>query len=216
MKAKICGVCTPEDAACAVAAGAGYVGVILAPDRGRSRTLTEAAGIFQASADARRVGVFVDAANREMAGAAQSLGLDVVQLHGEEAPEQIVELRSALPAGVRLWKAVRVRGPQDIADAAARYADTADGLLLDGWSAEGHGGVGARFDWGAAAEARRLLPPHLEVVVAGGLGPENVAGVIRLLRPDVVDVSSGVEETLGRKSAERVQAFIAAARAAAD
>jgi phosphoribosylanthranilate isomerase len=216
VKAKICGVCTPADAAEAAAAGAGYVGVILAPGRSRSRTLSEAAAIFERAGTAGRVGVFVDAAVGEMAEAARTLGLDVVQLHGDEAPADLVALRRALPAGVRLWKAVRVRTPHDIAAAAARYAEEAEGLLLDGWSAAGQGGVGARFDWEAAAQDRRALPAHVEVIVAGGLGPDNVAGVIRLLQPDVVDVSSGVEASLCRKSTERVRAFIAAAQAAAD
>ena len=83
-----------------------------------------------------------------------------------------------------------------------------DALLLDG----GRGGTGERFDWAAVAEVRERLPAGLELVVAGGLSPGNVAEAVRLLRPDVVDVSSGVEAEPGRKSPEAVRAFVTAAR----
>jgi phosphoribosylanthranilate isomerase len=246
---KICGVCTPADAALAAAAGAACVGVILAPGRGRSRSLSEAAAIFEAAGASRRVGVFVDAAAEVVLTAAAALALDVVQLHGDESPELAAALRAelrqqreaeaeteALQPGsrpgdtpqpgragqavrarqtVRVWKAVRVQDARDIAAAAVAYGSAVDGLLLDGWSPRGHGGVGARFDWDAAAPARASVPAGMELVIAGGLTPENVGAAARLLRPDVVDVSSGVEEALCRKSAERVHAFIAAARGGA-
>jgi phosphoribosylanthranilate isomerase len=230
---KICGVCTPADAALAGTAGAAYVGVILAPGRSRSCTATQASAIFRATR-AKRVGVFVDAAPEAVAEAVRALGLDVVQLHGEEPPEAVERLAGGLHAverlagglhaverlagglaPVELWKAVRVRSAQDIRTAAARYAAVVHGLLLDGWSADAHGGTGAAFDWAASAAVRGELPPRLKVVVAGGLRPDNVASAVRLLRPDVVDVSSGVEEEPCRKSAERVHAFIAAARGTA-
>jgi phosphoribosylanthranilate isomerase len=209
---KICGVCSAADAALATAAGAVYIGVILAPGRPRTRTLEEAAAIFAATTS-QRVGVFVDPTRAAVDAAVAALRLDVVQLHGDEDAEFAASIAAA---GVRVWKAVRVRTPGDVAAAGGTYGTAVAGLLLDGWSAAGHGGVGARFDWAAAAPARRALPPQLELIVAGGLGPNNVAHVTTLLRPDVVDVSSGVESELCRKSAERVQAFIAAAHGAAD
>jgi phosphoribosylanthranilate isomerase len=208
---KICGVCTPEDAALATSAGADYLGVILAPGRTRSRSLSQAAAIF-GDTTARRAGVFVDAAPAEVLAAAAELNLDVVQLHGDETAEQVEAVRNGAPPGLRIWKAVRVREAADIVSAGSMYAGRADALLLDGWSPAGHGGVGARFDWEAAAVALKGLHASLKVVAAGGLGPDNVAHVIALLRPAVVDVSSGVEESPCRKSAERVHGFIEAAR----
>jgi phosphoribosylanthranilate isomerase len=220
VRAKICGVCSAHDGALASRHGADYVGVILAPGRSRSRTLSEAAAIFDAAKGSLRVGVFVDASIDVMMEAAGALGLDVVQLHGDETPDVAAALLEARIAeggrrGLRIWKAVRVRQVDEISAAAASFAGCVDGLLLEGWSAAGHGGVGARFDWDAAMDARTGLPGSLEVIVAGGLDPDNVSGVIHRLRPDVVDVSSGVESSLCRKSAERVETFIAAAHAAA-
>jgi phosphoribosylanthranilate isomerase len=220
---KICGVCSATDAARAAAAGASYVGVILAPGRARSRSLSEAAVIFEgigsAGADGRsavrRVGVFVDAGADEIVAAAELLRLDVVQLHGDE------DAALARAAGgdarmTKVWKAVRVRSPADVVRAAAVYEASVHGLLLDGWSPHGAGGVGAAFDRVAVAAVRDRVPAGLEVIAAGGLTPGNVADMIRLLRPDVVDVSSGVEEVLCRKSAERMRAFVAAVRGRAD
>jgi len=208
---KICGVCTPDDARMATSAGASFVGVILAPGFDRTRTLSQAGAIFEAAGDAARVGVFVDATTSQMLHAVDALRLDVLQLHGDESPEL---LRALHDAGVEVWKAVRVRAAADVTAAASRYADVADALLLDGWSAQTRGGAGVRFDAAAVARVRGDVPVSLRLVVAGGLAPDNVADVVRALRPDVVDVSSGVEEVRGRKSAGRVQAFIAAVRGA--
>ena len=207
---KICGVCRPQDAEAAAEAGASFIGVILAPGRRRTQTPQRAAEIYAAT-PLRRVGVFVDATAAEMARLADELLLDVVQLHGDESPESIRELAAR---GLELWKAVHVRGPGDIPAAAGRFGDVAHALLLEGWSAQDHGGVGAAFDWEAAAAARRSLSPSLHIVAAGGLTPENVGQAVALLAPDVVDVSSGVEEETGVKSAVRMQAFVDAVRRA--
>jgi phosphoribosylanthranilate isomerase len=207
---KICGVCRPQDAEAAAEAGASFIGVILAPGRRRTQTPERAAEIYAAT-PLRRVGVFVDATPAEMARLADQLLLDVVQLHGDESPETMRELAAS---GPELWKAVHVRGPGDIPAAAGRFGDVADALLLEGWSAQERGGVGAAFDWEAAAAARRELSATLHVVAAGGLTPENVGRAVALLAPDVVDVSSGVEEETGVKSAVRMQAFVDAVRRA--
>jgi phosphoribosylanthranilate isomerase len=210
---KICGVCHAADAAYATAAGAAIIGVILAPGRPRTRTLPEAAAIFAAAGTSRRAGVFVDADESEILQAVDRLGLDIVQLHGAEPAGLAASLKSRTSGEV--WKAVRVTAPGDIGRAAVRY-DAADALLLEGWSPRGVGGVGAAFDWAGVRQERKRLPAALRVVVAGGLTPDNVASMIALLRPDVADVSSGVEGAEGaqRKSAALVTAFIAAVRGA--
>jgi phosphoribosylanthranilate isomerase len=207
---KICGVCSAADAAMAAAAGADYLGVILAPGYGRTREIAAAADIF-AGADVRRVGVFVDPQLDEVLRAVDRLELDVVQLHGRETPGFMSRL---LGTSVLIWKRIPVRVPADL-ETAADFAGIVHGILLEGETARGTGGVGAAFDWAAAAVARGRVPHGLSVVLAGGLDPDNVGGAVAQLRPDVVDVSSGVEVTLGRKSADRVHAFIAAARGAA-
>ena len=209
---KICGVCRPQDAEGAAEAGASYIGVILAPGRRRTQTLESAAAIYAAT-PLRRVGVFVDASAAEILEQAETLQLDVLQLHGDESPDTARELAAT---GLELWKAVHVRAPGDIMLAAERFDGVAGALLLEGWSAQDHGGVGAAFDWDAAAGARRELSPSLRIVAAGGLNPDNVARAVALLAPDVVDVSSGVEEETGVKSAVRMQAFVDAVRRARD
>lgn len=210
VEVKICGLCRPEDGAHAAAAGAAYAGVILSPGFGRSRTLSQAASIFEA-AGLRRAGVFVDAAPGDLLRAAERLRLDVVQLHGSESPAAAAAVSAA---GFAVWKAVRPRGAAELRDAAVAYGGAVDGLLLEGRSGRGIGGVGAALDWRAVAGARDAVG-GLRVILAGGLTPGNVAGAIALLRPDIADVSSGVEDGPGRKSARLVEAFIGAVRGAA-
>lgn len=209
---KICGVCRPEDARTAVEAGADYVGVVLAPGGGRSQSLERARELFDAVGDAaRRVGVFVDTDAAEIQVAARRLGLDVLQLHGGEPPELVESLRRAGPW--RVWKAIRPRSGAEFAAAVERYAGHVDGIVVDGWSSRAPGGTGERFPWREVAEHRGTVPAGVLLVVAGGLDPENVARAVALLRPDVVDVSSGVEAAVGAKDTARVAAFAAAARA---
>lgn len=208
MDVKICGVCSAADARTAAAGGAAWIGVILAPGRRRTRTMEEAQRVLDA-AEVRKAAVFVDANPRDVAAAARTLGLDAVQLHGVESREYVQELRRSTDA--EIWKAVRVRSPLDAAPVIEDLADHTDAILLDGWSAEGHGGVGAVFDWSAVARAG-VVAPGIRLIVAGGLNAGNVAVAVSVLRPAMVDVSSGVEDAPGRKSAALIEAFVAAAR----
>jgi phosphoribosylanthranilate isomerase len=208
---KVCGLTRRGDAEAAAAAGAAYLGVVLAPG-GRRSVTADAAGVMLDGLAATRVGVFVDAAEDELLRAGEAAGLRVLQLHGGEPPELAFRLREA---GWRVWKAVRVRGADDFSLAARRYAGAVDALLLDGWSPAAHGGTGTRFPWAEVAERRGELPAGTGMVAAGGLTPENVAEAARLLRPDVVDVSSGVERAPGVKDAAALLAFAAAVRAPA-
>jgi phosphoribosylanthranilate isomerase len=208
---KVCGVCRPEDAAAAVQAGADYVGVILAGGFARTRSADDAEEIYVAVTGAKRVGVFVDDDVSAVIAAAERLRLDVVQLHGEEPAEAVVEIRQA--GAWAVWKSIRPRDGGELEGLAGRYSVLADGVLVDGWSERGRGGVGARFDW-VDVSARRSALDGVQFIAAGGLRPENVGQVVRLLSPDVVDVSSGVEEGPGHKSTDLMRAFIATARAA--
>jgi phosphoribosylanthranilate isomerase len=239
IEVKICGLCRAEDARIAAEAGASYIGVILAPGRGRSQTLAQAGVIFDAPArsggssaagtatrraDAAapgRVGVFVDPLLDVVVDAARELRLDAVQLHGDEPVELVRRVRSAVTSEV--WKALRVRSAADVPRALHVYATDVDALLLDGWSPHAHGGAGAQFDWSAVARSGVVggeggvrtgdaIADSPRLIVAGGLTPENVADAVALLRPSAVDVSSGVEAAPGRKSPEKIHAFIAAAR----
>jgi phosphoribosylanthranilate isomerase len=209
-RVKICGICSAADAALADEAGADYVGVILAPGRTRSQN-AGAAEVILAASHAARVGVFVDPEESDVLTAIDRLRLAVVQLHGNEAPRLAERVRQT---GARVWKAIAVRDAAGLQAAAQAWSGAADGLLLDGWTPAGSGGAGVAFDWAAVASVRAELPRQLHLVVAGGLDAGNVARAIGLLAPDVVDVSSGVESAPGRKSVDRVHAFVTAARSA--
>jgi phosphoribosylanthranilate isomerase len=209
---KICGLMRPEDARAAEEAGAAYAGVILAPGSRRSLDLATAESVLGGTT-IRRCGVFVDAAPHELTAAADRLRLDVLQLHGDESPELVESIRGGC-SGLEVWKAVRLRSGADFLNAVERYASVADALLLDGWSAAARGGTGAKFPWAEVAAHRQSLSGSVRMIAAGGLDPDNVAGAITLLRPDVVDVSSGVEASPGAKDPFLIRRFAAAVRAA--
>lgn len=207
MKIKICGVCRPEDAAVAAAAGADYLGVILGRKGPRQQGEQNAQRIYQAAPDLLHAGVFADQTLAEVVRLAQQLQLDVVQLHGAETPQFINELECAIDCAI--WKSVSPNSIEDVHRAIDEFADHVDALLLDG----AQGGSGRRFEWKFARDARALLPAHVQLVVAGGLNPENVREAITTLRPDVVDVASGVEQETGVKAEDKVLAFVRSARA---
>jgi phosphoribosylanthranilate isomerase len=195
---KICGITSPEDAALAVDAGADAIGFVFWPRSLRAMAPEHAAAIARGIPDAvLRVGVFVDASAEDMTAAADAAGLDLLQLHGEEPPSAL----AGLPRPV--LKAVRV-GRGFSHDDALRYVATAAGILVD-TRLPGEtlpGGTGVPFEWS-------------RVMLAGGLGPSNVAEAIREVRPHAVDVSSGVEAVPGRKDPAKMRAFVQAARSAA-
>lgn len=204
---KVCGLTRREDALAAARAGAAYLGVVLAPGGKRTVAIDVAAQLL-GGLNARRVGVFVDATPETLLRNGEALSLDVLQLHGDETPEQVREAAAAGPW--RVWKAVRIRTAEDFLRAVERFTGSADALLLDGWHPAARGGTGTPFPWEAIAEHRAKLPSHLSLVVAGGLRADNVARACALLHPSVVDVSSGVERAPGIKDADAIRAFKAA------
>jgi phosphoribosylanthranilate isomerase len=210
-KVKICGLTRRKDAIHAAGAGADYLGVVLVPNTPRFQTPKEARALL----DGIQLPSVIVVANLEfphLMGIAETVGATVIQLHGDEPPELVTELREAGPWEV--WKALRVRGQAHVREDLVRYGEVAHGVLLDGWDPEKIGGAGVAFSWEEVAGVREAVPSDLLLVVAGGLGPENVHDAVTRLRPHVVDVSSGVEEGLGIKDPSRVEAFIRSVRAA--
>lgn len=202
---KICGLTRVSDAVHAIEAGADFLGVVLDPESPRAVGLAEGRAIFH-GLSARRVGVMVNPSLEEALGWGEGLELDFLQLHGEEAPEFVERLRSA---GIRgLWKALRVRGLADVRDGLKFYGGLVDGILLDGWHPARRGGAGVTFSWEEIVPIREAIPQGLTLVAAGGLHPGNVEEAVRMLSPDVVDVSSGVEIRPGVKDPGRVADFI--------
>ena len=210
--AKVCGVGSIGDATDVAAAGADFMGVILSPGFSRSVEVARAARLYEAAPGARRAGVFVDASPLRVAEAARALALDVVQLSGVEAPVEAAAIAAAGPW--RVWKTVHVRPGASLRQALAPYADVADGIVLDAWDPDRPGGTGVSFDWAAAGRRVRSAMGSATFVAAGGMNPGNAAAAIAALRPDVLDVSSGVEAAPGAKDARLVHAFVAAVRGA--
>jgi phosphoribosylanthranilate isomerase len=202
VRVKICGITSVEDARLAVAAGADMIGLNFFPGSKRAVDLERARAIGAATAEpVWRVGVFVNATRGEIASAIGAIGLDAIQLHGDEAPG------FARGLGVPVIRAVRLASPSDAERAIAEQDE--EFLLCEGRSDAGYGGVGASFDWRWAQAI-----PRRRLIVAGGLTPDNVARAVRELRPFAVDVASGVESSPGRKDAAKVAAFIEHAKAA--
>jgi phosphoribosylanthranilate isomerase len=207
-RVKICGVTSTEDATLAVSSGADFIGAILAPGFGRS-VAPDLVSTY-ARGEHSVVGVFVDQRAQDIVSIARTAGLDVLQLHGDETPPLFPVLRSE--GTWKLWKAVRVRHTEDIVSAVDRWADLVDAMLFDAHKDGAPGGTGTAFPWEALEAVRAIIPPGLPVILSGGLRPGLVADAMARLSPDVLDVSTGVEASLGRKDPQLVRAFVAAAR----
>lgn len=208
VRVKICGLTQRDEALGVVVAGADAVGVVFVPGTPRAVTPAQAASVVRELPPlVARVGLFVDAAVEEIRTTVQQVGLDTVQLHGEETPEVCREVRRF----ARVLKAFRVRGPETVARLAA-YGDEVDAFLLDAYVPGVAGGTGATFDWTQAVAAQRFGRP---IILAGGLTPGTVAEAVRQVRPYAVDVSSGVERAPGRKDLAKVRELVAAVRWAA-
>jgi phosphoribosylanthranilate isomerase len=201
-KLKFCGLTRRGDIDCAIACGADYLGFVLYPRSPRYVSPEQLAALVRGLPHSpRRVGVAVNADPILLREAIEAGGLHIIQFHGEETPEQLAAFHHA-----GAWKAIPLGAPRDL-EIAAAFIHT-DRLVVDAAGNAARGGTGQRCDWTLAAELARTRP----VLLAGGLTPANVAGAIRLVQPDGVDVSSGVEEAPGYKNHEAMRAFAAAVR----
>jgi phosphoribosylanthranilate isomerase len=199
---KVCGIMNSEDAREAADAGADAIGLIFA-ESPREVNVEEARRISVALPDGvLKVGVFVDAEPEEVLETAREVGLDLAQLHGDETPETVAAIRGA---GLPVMKALRVRNAEALAEIQSYEADL---IMLDAWSARARGGTGETFDWGLA----KSVKGRGNIVVSGGLTPENVREAIEFFEPYGVDASSSLEEKPGKKSGERVRRFVRAAK----
>jgi phosphoribosylanthranilate isomerase len=200
---KICGITRQEDALAATSSGADAIGLVFYAASPRVVTNDEAADIAAVVPPfVSVVALFVDEPAASIERILGRVPIDLIQFHGEEAPEFCQQFG-------RPWiKALRVRPGLDLADACRRYR-CARGVLLDSWQKGVPGGTGIPFDW-QLARGDLSLP----VVLAGGLHEGNVGNAIRTLHPAAVDVSGGVEHSPGIKDAHRIRRFIAAVRAA--
>ena len=202
---KICGITNGTDARRAVEAGADFLGFNFYPKSPRYIEPAKAQQIARRlPAKVSVVGVFVNESEKTVLEIARTVGLDFLQLHGDESPEMISRLKRTLP----VIKAIRVRNsfhPINL----ARFGRS-DALLLDGFDRRQRGGTGKTFVWDVARRAKR----YGRIFLAGGLKPENVADAIRTAKPYAVDVCSGVEVKPGKKDPARLKALMQAVKTA--
>jgi phosphoribosylanthranilate isomerase len=199
---KVCGITTPEDARMAANSGAEAIGLVFA-ESPRRLSVEEARRTAAVLPDGvLKVGVFVNEEPAEVLRIATEVGLDYAQLHGDEGTEVVATVREG---GLKVIKALRVRGADSLAVMEGYEADL---FLLDAYSEKARGGTGERFDWGLA----KSLKGRGNIVVSGGLNPENVREAIRFFQPDWVDASSSLEDAPGKKNDERVRRFVSAAK----
>ena len=217
---KICGNTSLDDAQLAVDAGADAVGFVFAEsprhvNRGQVRAITP-----KLPATIEKYGVFVDPSLAEVVETVAECGLTGVQLHTTSDPglaRRFRERLGAVPGSARVGILRVLHYGEDLDTQLEALCDdqAVDGVLIDSRTAKVAGGTGVTFDWRSAQASFLHQAPHLRLIVAGGLRPENVAEAISTLQPWGVDVVSGVESTPGRKNPAKVKAFIKAARKAA-
>ena len=204
---KICGITSVDDALLAIAAGADALGLNFVPSSKRVVDVATAAHIAESVGDlVELVGVVANRPVSELEDLRRATGIRWLQLHGAETP---ADLQTLLPEA---FKAVAIGGTEDV-ERAASYGG--ERLLLDAKSPSGElGGTGTRFDWSLA----KPLIQARQVIMAGGLYPDNVGEVVRTLKPFGVDVASGVELSGNprKKHQGLLRSFVYAVRAADD
>ena len=219
VKVKVCGITRLDDAIAAIEAGADYLGFILYPPSPRYIRASEIASI---SRKLRKrddcpilVGVFVNEDAAAAADILKSAHLDLAQLSGDEPPKFVTSSES--PIYGRCYKGIQPRTASEAMDSAEQYAPmktaaNSPQLLVDAYHKTLRGGTGEIGDWHIAEQLAGMVP---QLMLAGGLSPENIAKAIETVAPFAVDVSSGVEESPGIKDHDKIRAFIRSARSMA-
>jgi phosphoribosylanthranilate isomerase len=210
---KICGLKTSEALDVALEAGADMVGFVFFPPSPRNVGNAAARSLAgQVRGRAQKVALTVDATDEQLSAIVDALKPDLLQLHGKEVPERVAVVRSRFRLPV--MKALPIAERGDLAPIRL-YEKVADRLLFDARApreATRPGGLGRAFDW----RLLENLDCGVPFMLSGGLDAGNVAEALRITRAPAVDVSSGVERAPGEKDADKIRAFIRAARQAAD
>ena len=200
-RVKICGITREEDARVAIDAGVDALGLVFYPSSPRFVDLHRARKIALAVPPfVTLVGLFVDAPNSSIRHVLDTLPISLLQFHGDETPAECEGYG-------RPWiKAIRMRDGVDLHAVRREYSEAA-GLLLDAYRPGQKGGTGKVFDW-------KRIPTNMagQIILAGGLTPDNVERAIQEVRPFGVDVSGGVERAKGIKDREKIEAFIRGVR----
>ena len=207
IRTKICGLKTPETLHAATDAGAAYVGLNFFRKSPRSVSIEQAQALaIEVPMGIAKVGLVVDPDDAMLQAILDVVPLDIIQLHGSEAPDRVTEVRAKF--GLPVMKALGIAEASDV-EKIDRYSSVADLLLIDAKAPKDGplpGGNGVAFDWRLIANRRWSVPWML----AGGLTADNVAEAISLTGATQVDVSSGVESAPGVKDVDRIRAFLEA------
>ena len=202
MRIKICGLTRLQDVQLAAECGAFALGFVFYPLSPRAISALSVKEIScDVSADIWKVGVFVNQSTDEILTIAQQAGLTHVQLHGDESPEQMNQIRNS---GLEVIKALRITSESDLQKAAAYDCL----LLLDAAVPGVWGGSGHQANWELAAE----LASQRQLILAGGLNATNLEAAAQVVKPWAFDLSSGVESAPGIKNHHDIQTLFAKAR----
>ena len=200
---KVCGLRRIQDIEYANSLKPDYIGFIFAKSK-RQITSREAIDLKdELDPDIKTVGVFVNEDVENLLDISASVGLDVIQLHGDEDKSYVKELKKGLDLrriSPEIWKAIRVKNKESLEHIELLEVD---GILLDTYSKEAYGGLGETFDWNIVGG----LNLDKKIILAGGLDEENVKLAKNIVKPDIIDVSSGIE-TEEFKDYEKMKIFI--------
>lgn len=206
---KICGLATLDDVRACADAGANYMGLVFFEKSPRNISIDAARALaLAAPLGLAKVALVVNPSDAELDAITETVPLDMLQLHGKETPERVSEVKARY--GLPVMKAVGIADSDDLPKLES-YFGVADQILVDAKPPKGGelpGGNGLSFDWRLIAGRRWPCPWML----AGGLTDENVSEAVRMTGAQQVDVSSGVEDAPGQKSAELIQNFVRASR----
>lgn len=206
---KICGLATLDDVRACADAGANYMGLVFFEKSPRNISIDAARELaLAAPLGLAKVALVVNPSDAELDAITETVPLDMLQLHGTETPERVSEVKARY--GLPVMKAVGIADSDDLPKLES-YFGVADQILVDAKPPKGGelpGGNGLSFDWRLIAGRRWPCPWML----AGGLTDENVSEAVRMTGAQQVDVSSGVEDAPGQKSAELIQNFVRASR----
>jgi len=203
-KIKFCGMMQPADAALAADTGAAYLGVVFAGGP-RAVTSERARAVVRAAGGVPVFGVFGEQSPEEILQIAGQVGLSGAQLHGAYSGDDASRLRAA---GLQVWRVVRIAVPSDL-DLLAEASAESEAVLVEPRVSHARGGAGVPLDLAVAREARARLAGH-PMALAGGLTAENVLQALDVVRPEIVDVSSGVEQQPGVKDTQKMARFVEA------
>ena len=201
-KTKICGVTSVTDAQSAIESGADAVGLNFYPLSRRYISPEQAFSIRQSleSSATLFIGVFVNCPEKQVADISKRVGLDAIQLHGDESPEVVSTF------GLPVIRAVRFQGLGETQAEIEKWIEAGVAvILLDADAGLDYGGTGKKIDWQQAGQLTCSVP----LILAGGLNSQNVGQAIVAVRPDGVDVASGVEITAGNKNRRLMREFVA-------